>query len=277
MSVKFEKVEDELKVEKKMEQPQEAVKPVVQVVPEAPMGFYPITDLPSKYKLYPEGTLIYGRPLRVLEVKQLAQMGEQNSTIVMNNVLKSATKGIRIEELLVADKIYILFWLRANTYKDSGYQIDFKCLKCDKDSTYAFNLDSLDINYIPDNYVEGKPIELPISKDKVVMRYQRVCDVTEYQNFKDKILGNKLEEYNDEILGTASCIVSVNGAELPLKKRYEYLINLQAGDFTVIENNSILSDIGVSTLINVKCSLCNEMSYAGLSFRPEFFIPPYKT
>ena len=53
-ALKMEKVEE--KVETKVVE-----KPVAEKVPDdGMMGFYPIKDLPSKYKLYPEGTLIYG-------------------------------------------------------------------------------------------------------------------------------------------------------------------------------------------------------------------------
>lgn len=272
--VKMEKADNETKVE----QPKVAVKPPSQAVPEdVPMGFYPIKDLPSKYKLYPEGTLIQGRPLRVLEVKQLSQMGEDNSSNVINGILKSATRGININDILIADKIYILFWLRANTYKDSGYRVDFKCLKCGKDSNYSFNLDALEITYIDDSYVDGIPFELPVCKDKIIMRYQRVSDVIEMENFKTKNIGNPLADYDNDILNTASCIAFINEKQLSIKQKYEYLVDLDAGDFAVIENPPTIKDMGVSTIINVKCNICGEMSYAGLSFRPEFFIPKYKT
>lgn len=270
--VKMEKIDDEKKDEQQV-----AVKPAPQAVPEdAMMGFYPINDLPSKYKLYPEGTLIHGRPLRVLEVKQLSQMGENNSNIIINSILKSAIRGIKVDDLILADKIYILFWLRANTYKDSGYKVDFKCLKCEKDSTYSFTLDALQITYLRDDYKEGTPFELPISKDKVVLRLMRVSNAIEVENFKSKVQGNHLESYDDEILNLASCI-TVGEKIMSLKQRYEYLISLDAGDYARIETEEVADEIGVSTVINVKCSECGELSYAGLSFRPEFFIPKYKT
>lgn len=271
--IKMEKDDVELIVKK----PQVAVKQPLQVVPEgSAMGYFPITDLPSKYKLYPEGTVIHGRPLRVLEVKQLSQMGENNSTIVVNSILKSSIRGIKVEDLLIADKIYILFWLRANTYKDSGYKVDFKCLKCEKDSTYSFTLDALQITYLKDDYVDGTPFELPISKDKIILRYQTVNDVTEVENFKSKIQGNRLEEYDDDILTLASKI-NVNEKIMSLKQKYDYIIGLDAGDYAMIESEDTEREIGVSQVINVKCNSCGQISYAGLSFRPEFFVPKYKT
>jgi len=168
--VKMEKIDDEVKTVSKTVEKQ----PVQSVPVDSAIGFYPINDLPSKYKLYPQGTIIYGRPLRVIEVKQLSQMGEENSGNVINSILRSATKGIKIEDILIADKVYILFWLRANTYKDSGYKVDFNCLKCKKPSSYSFALDALDVTYIKDDYDEETPIQLPICKDKIIMRYQRM-------------------------------------------------------------------------------------------------------
>lgn len=264
-------------VESTVEKSQVAVKQPLQAVPvDAMMGYFPINDLPSKYKLYPEGTMIHGRPLKVLEVKQLSQMGENNSNVIINGILKSATRGIKVEDILLADKIYILFWLRANTYKDSGYKVNFKCLKCEKDSTYSFTLDALQITYIMDDYVDGTPFELPISKDKIIWRYQTIKDVTEVESFKSKVQGNRLEEYDDDILELASHI-TINEKVMSLKQKYDYLIALDAGDYARIETEDTANEIGVSTVINVKCGECGEMSYAGLSFRPEFFVPKYKT
>jgi hypothetical protein len=270
-ALKMEKVEE--KVETKVVE-----KPVAEKVPDdGMMGFYPIKDLPSKYKLYPEGTLIYGRPLRVLEVRQLSQMGEDNSANVINNVLRSATKGLKVENMFLADKIYIIFWLRANTYKDPGYRVDFKCMKCEQPSNYSFGLEALKVTYIKDTYVDGTPFELPVSKDKVILGYQTVANVIEMENLKSKSIGNPLVSYDDDVLSTASCIVSVNEKIMSLKQKYDYLIDLDSGDYARIATEQLDNEMGISTIIDVKCNKCGETSPAGLSFRPDFFIPKYKT
>jgi len=84
---------------------------VVEKLPElAPKGFFEITGLPSQGKLYPKGTQIFSRPLKILEVKQLTTINENNFDGVINNVLKSTVKGIEIDELCPADKMFIIFW-----------------------------------------------------------------------------------------------------------------------------------------------------------------------
>jgi hypothetical protein len=241
------------------------------------LGFYPITDLPSKYKLYPENTLIYGRPLRVIEAKQLSQMSEGNSNTIMNNVLRSAIKGINVDDILVADKLYIIFWLRANSYKDSGFKVDFNCLECETKSSYHFNLDSLKITYISDDYSKDKEFMLPINKHEINMRYQRIKDAVELENFKSKNSDNPLVSYDDDILSLASCINLINGEDKTLKQKYDYLIGLDVGDYSVISTEMTDNEIGISTIINVKCSKCEKISFAGLDFREDFFIPKYKT
>ncbi len=90
-------------------------------------NYLPIEDLPSKYRLYPEGTKILARPLKVDEVKLLASMDENNYNFVMNDILKRTVKGIDVNDILVDDKHFIIFWLRANTYKNSGYELEFFC------------------------------------------------------------------------------------------------------------------------------------------------------
>ena len=101
-------------------------------------NYHEITDLPSKYRLYPKGTKIFARPLKVLEVKALASINEDNANYIINDTLSKTIQGITIDDLVVADKLYLVFWLRANTYRESGYVVDFYCRHCESESTYEF-------------------------------------------------------------------------------------------------------------------------------------------
>jgi hypothetical protein len=95
-----------------------------------------IEDLPSKYKLYPEGTKLYGRPLNVREVKKLSALNEHNFDIIIKEVLSTAITGYPISDILSGDKLYLIFWLRANTYKDARFVTPFICDECGKQSEY---------------------------------------------------------------------------------------------------------------------------------------------
>ena len=75
--------------------------------PELDGNYWPIENLPSKYKLYPPGTKLYARPLKVLEVKMLSSLTNENFHHIITEVLKKTVKGIEVENLLVADKLFI--------------------------------------------------------------------------------------------------------------------------------------------------------------------------
>ena len=69
-------------------------------------GFHEITELPSKFKLYPENTKIYAKPLDVLQNKDLTTINDSNINNIMTKVLRRSIKGISIQDLLVVDKLY---------------------------------------------------------------------------------------------------------------------------------------------------------------------------
>ena len=82
-------------------------------------NYYRILDLPSKFKFYPSNVQISARPLKVIEIKKLSALNDTNFNFIINDILSKAISGININKLFIADKIYLLFWLRANTYRDS--------------------------------------------------------------------------------------------------------------------------------------------------------------
>ncbi len=240
-------------------------------------NYWPIPkeELPSKYKLYNEGTSLLGRPLTVLEVKKLSGLTEENVNYIVNDILKKAVKGLPIEELLVADKLFLIFWLRANTYKDSGYKVSFPCTKCEKESSYSFNLEDLDAKHIQDDYEPDKELNLPVNGNKLKFKYQRVSDEEIIEKFKNQAETNKNIEVDEQVLNVATVITEINGEELPLKKKYNYLINLSPADYTVIESYVESIDIGIVPVVQVKCGDCGGIGPAALTFRGDFFLPKY--
>ena len=197
-------------------------------------NYWKIKDLPSKYKLYPEGTVIRGKPLKVLDVKLLSTIDENNFNEIINDVLKRCVTGINPQDLLVPDKLYIIFWLRANTYKDSGYSVEFSCPKCKKQSSYDFSLDTLNVINIKDGYDPDKEITLPSGKDKLKFRYQRVKDEFLIEEFVNKE-ETSVVKFDRDILNIAGVLCSINGDEtITLRKKYDYLIDLNPADYSYI-------------------------------------------
>jgi T4 bacteriophage base plate protein len=238
-------------------------------------NYLPIETLPSNYKLYPEGTKILARPLNVLEVKLLASMDESNCNFVINDILKRTTKGINVEDLLIADKHFIIFWLRANTYKNSGYEVEFHCEKCAKDSKYNFNLDVLEIAYIKEGLSENEEKTLPISSDKVSFKFKRIKDENKVTALI-KQTKNSITKYDDEIIDIAASLNKINGEELSLLNKYEFIEKMHPIDFSFVLSYMDLILFGVKEKINAICNNCKEPTLLGVTFRPEFFIPKYQ-
>jgi hypothetical protein len=237
-------------------------------------NFWHVKDLVTKYRLYPEGTEIWARPLKVLEVKKLASLTESNADFILNEILKKATRGLSIDEMYVADKIYLTLFLRANTFRDSSYVVKYNCPKCQKESSYHFGLDMLKINYLSDDY--DPTAEYPINNGDVIsIRFLKVKDDIEADRFREGL--GSTAELDDELLSMACMIATINGHVVPLHQKYLYLTEIDAESFVDITSHIEKYSIGVDPVMNVVCSDCGGTAPMGISFHPSFFVPVRKS
>lgn len=237
-----------------------------------PEGYYLVEGLPSKGRLYPEGTKIYSRPLKILEVKQLATINESNYNQIINAVLTKTVIGISINDLISADKLFIIYWQRANTYKDDGFSVDFMCQKCETKSKYDFTVSNLVLQDIKDDYDPNAPLALPDSKDELVIHQMRVMDERLVENFASS---NRGEEYDSDLLSLAALISTINGKEMTLKDKYNYLVNLSIKDNLYLAKSYSKNEISLDPTLKVTCKNCGGMVETPLTFRPDFFLPEY--
>lgn len=239
-------------------------------------NFFPIEDLPSKYKLYPEGTQLYARPLKVAEVKMLSSMTEDNAVYVINDVLRKTVRGYNVSNIYISDKMYLIFWLRANTYTDSGYSIDFDCPLCENSSTYNFGLECLDIMDIKDDYDMEKPVTLPMSKHELLVTQLMIKDENNVNNFIEKNKKTPIK-YDIDILSVANLITHINDEETKdLKSKYNYLLEMNPADYAYLESYILHFEMGVNPHMDVTCNECGGNSPMAVSFRSDFFIPKYR-
>lgn len=236
-------------------------------------NYLPIETLPSKYKHYSVSNIL-ARPLNVSEVKLLASMDSNNYDFIMNDILKRSTKMIDVGDIFVSDKYFIIFWLRANTYKNSGYEMDFQCGTCNKNSKYNFNVDVLDVEYIKDSVNIDEEKALPNSGDKIVIKYKRIKDETKLKDFI-KRSKNTITKYDEEILDIASSVSKINGEEMSLLNKYEFVEKMHPVDFSFLISYIDSVSFGVKHEIKALCGDCKEVTPIGVTFRPEFFIPKY--
>jgi len=247
---------------------QAVVEPVAPIV-KTDIDEWEITDLPSNMLLYPEGTKIYGRRLKVKEVKKLAQMNSENTEEIIQDVLRSAIKGIDVDELFESDKLYIILWLRANTYREPNYNVSYYCTKCNSISDYNFQLSNLKINMLKEKHNLNFKLT---NGDSITRKYLQVKDVNRMDKFK---LTHSNIEIDDEILEQAVCMELINDENYDLMNKYLYIEKLDAPNFVQLTTYFEKYDFGIGRNIDVTCNKCKGESSTGLIFRKEFFIPKY--
>jgi hypothetical protein len=239
-------------------------------------NFFEISGLPSKGLLYPAGTKISGRPFTVKEVKRLATMNENNYNAIIKEILLSCVDGIDINQLLVSDKIYIIFWLRANTYKDANFTTPYICDHCGRESDYFFDVGNFDFTYLPDDFKESDLVLTLLNGQTLELKYLSVSDEDKINNFKLQ-MRNGLSQYDEVDIAVASMIRSINGKQVSLKAGCEYLDSIDPMSWAQLNSFIEKIDFGVTPEIKATCKFhdCGEVSPVKVNFRPEFFIPRY--
>jgi len=241
-------------------------------------NYWDLTDkLPSRGLVYPEGTMIEARPLKVIEVKKLASITGENADYVINDIVKRCVRvqGIAgTEEIYLADKIYLILWMRAVTYRDSSYTVGFTCPKCEKSSNYHFEVKNLDVNYLKDEYNPDTKIELE-SGEYIGLRHLKIKDEMEIERFV-KINQKVLGEIDVELLALACMITNINGdISKRLLDKYNYVLEFTPGDLSQVTTYIEKYSIGIEEKMTVECSECGGFVPMDVVFRSDFFLPKY--
>lgn len=257
--------------------PVKVVEPKVKQIEEPklttiPDGFIEVTGLPSKMKLYPEGTKIYSRSLKLLEVKKLSSMTSENFNDVINTILKDTVKGIAVEDLITSDKFYLIFWQRANTYRGDGFSVDFKCPSCETASKYDFDISSIEIKDIAEDY--DPTTEYEIGSHKYVLGQLTVRDEQLMLNYGKN---NKMKDLDEDILLLSAVLRTIDGQKVNLTDKYNHIVDLDPSSFVQLHNAYKKNEISVIPEMKVKCKACGEVVETPLNFRPEFFLPTYQS
>lgn len=239
-------------------------------------NFHEINGLPSRGLLYPEGTKILGRPFTVREVKKLATMTESNYHSVIKDVLTGCIRGVNIDDIAVSDKIYIIFWLRANTYKDSNFTTPYICEHCHRETEYSFDVGAFDFTYLSDDFKASDLTITLLNGAVLALKYLTIADENRINIFKAS-LRNGLSQYDDLDIAIASMIESINGNKPSMKAACEYLNSIDPQSWAQLNTYVSKIDFGVQPIIDAECKHpdCRGVSQVKVTFRSDFFIPTY--
>ena len=238
-------------------------------------NYYEILGLPSKMKFYPEGTKLYGRPLKVLEIKQLAAINEDNADSVINSILRRTIKGINIDELLSVDKLFLVFWSRSNTFRSSGFSLNYSCQHCKSESKYDFELSKLEVKEVADDFTSDKlKFKLLISTDEFEICFPRVRDERVAEEFKNNH-ANTIRELDSDIVALATLIKKINGLVMNTLDKYHYISSMNPEDYAYLLTYIDSINFGVQPFVTVDCGSCGRSGITPVIFSGAFFLPEY--
>ena len=225
--------------------------------------------LPSRGKFYTE--TIYVKKLNTLNIKSLATINENNINNVINNVLSSCIFGIDIPKILIGDKIWLIYYIRAFTYNDIPFTLRGTCENCGNIRNYEFVLKDLDVMYLDKDIPEY--IELP-NKDKITLTFPTISTESAINKLKND--QNIILEINPELLELSSYILKVNDTKLSLYKAYEYICDMDAMSFSHFTNEMAELLFSAKPVAKFICPHCGEEIFLPMPFVPSFFLPKIK-
>ena len=225
------------------------------------------TLLPSRGKLYPND--IYVKKLSTLNIKNLSTLNESNGNFVLNSVLSSCVFGIKTDDILVGDKLWLIFYLRAYTYDDFPFKIKHKCEHCENTVSLTYTLKNLKVDYL------DKPIPNEIALlngDNIKIKFPTIK--SEAQNNRLVKSPDIIENINPELLNFAQNIAEINGKKVNVyPQAYEYVCNMDAQTFSKLVNDLTEYQFTVRPYAEFECPECGETVLETVPFSPVFFLP----
>ena len=132
-------------------------------------------DLPSLGLYYSKDTEIRIRTMTVRDVKYLATFNKTNAITITNELLNRCLKlkNLKFEDILLADREYLIFWLRTNTFiRSSGYQIKIpECPTCKNAIEQEIKLNQFKTDFIKSKFEEcilnGINLTIPLKHPRI--------------------------------------------------------------------------------------------------------------
>jgi len=221
--------------------------------------------LPSKGMFYPEK--IYVKKLSTINIKKLATITEQNSNAVINNIIMSCLWGVDYNKILVADKLWLVFYLRSFTYNDLPFKLRYECKSCGTISHFDYVLDRLSVT----RYEKDLPEYFDINGDKITVKFPTISTEAAVEKIKND--PNTLLDIDPGLLDFSSYIEKIDGKPVTLVSAYEYVSELDGMSFTKFTN--MISDYMfiANPFAVFKCPHCGSDIEIPVPFTPSFFLP----
>ena len=224
--------------------------------------------LPSKGVAYKKP--IYVTPLTTQDLKNLNTMTEENATARINGVLFSCIHGISYKDILEGDKLWLLFYIRSVTYDDFPIFIKYKCKECGRQGVHKVTMKNLNVRHLKDDYVPT--LELPKCGDKLTLRLPSIRNEDRANSLKNNEQFN--QSLDPELLDLCIYIEALNDEEVKTFDAYQYLLKMNAYDFSVYSNYLLDYNFGIVPSVEIPCA-CGTTVVEGIGFTSDFFMPNF--
>jgi len=216
--------------------------------------------LPSKCKFYslPDpASNVSVRPMTFEDEKAIASLKKSKEMNPINYLLSRCVNNLNINELLLMDKLYLLYKIREVSY-GPDYKATIVCPKCASESEVNIDISKLLLNEVPDDLSDPRKITLPVIKKEITIRFPRLRE-EKYINF----LENKNVQFwrfIEDIDGHRDKkIISKVIEKLPLV------------DIHAIINELTRPEYGFDSRINFICGDCEAESVIEIPIGENFF------
>lgn len=181
---------------------------------------------------------------------------------------------IPFEELLLADKFYMLFFLRRISLEEK-YAFKVTCGECGFKWEHELMLpDDLEKRELEESDKEPFFVELPVSATRVGLRLLRVKDENRVRKAADRMYRNTTKQGDPTYtLRLAAHVVSVDNEEVDPPTARAFIRTLVSKDSAKLRNAIDANDIGINLRVTTECPRCGEEAANTVKFNESFFRP----
>ena len=250
--------------------------PKLELTPQAPKkGTWTILNkdlLPSRGKYYPNDITV--RKLNAQEIKDLTKLPAGNvaaANAQFNLIISNCLQGVDVNDILINDKLWLMYYLRSITYYDQPYEVKYTCPVCGSVTKEKYVLNKLLVNY----YDKELPKEITLPNGDVVEpTWPTIGTEKAIKALKEN--PQIIEVIDDELLTIVSHIKTINGKKMSLYDLFTYFTGDDSRgsgyDFAYFCNSFKKYIFGARPYFTVECA-CGETNYCEIGLTPDFFLP----
>jgi hypothetical protein len=220
-----------------------------------------IIDLPSKFFSYKD-KCFFGRALTVLDLKYLSSINPENYEEICNDLLLRCIdlQSTVLDNLNPDDRLYLLFWIRSNSFTKSGFDIEANCPFCNSKINTSCSLEELNVKYIKPEYF-NKIYDFPKSEFKISIKIPTIKDNKDLLN----------DNYDSQILKLASYVDSINDSKINLLEAYQAINSMDPIEFRKFSTLFKNIEFGIDNIFQTTCPKCKKIVNCDLDFSKSIF------